>query len=404
VIQTGQRSQKKQHILASLGAIVFLSGCGGEESLSSSKSLARQERSGNESLSVFNPDLVSRQLIKETYRVVQDGEDEWLEYTMGLAVSGRQASLPINHPPIVATGEAHHMLDDDHVVGVLSAGEARAYPWWILSSGHLANDMIQGRPVVVSMCEKCSGISAFVAEVDGMPLDFRMAGVHKGTWFSSDYQTGSYWHPFTGRAWRGPLKGKRMEPLGTYQARWAEWKRDHPNSTVVLGSEEQRRRKHARHDNAVLKFPGRLDILEKKKIQPERRNPRRDLMEDSTMVYGLIGLDGNRAKVFPLESLRNAGGLVQDQLGESPVVLMHQGEFQVGAFRRDLEGEKLDFNLVSETPLVVEDQYGTRWNLWGQAIAGPAQGSQLPLATGYLTEWYEWLYSFPETEVFGEGD
>ena len=52
----------------------------------------------------------------------------------------RPYMLPLNNPSVVTVDEATHLRPDDLVVGVLVAGRARAYPWWILANHHVAND------------------------------------------------------------------------------------------------------------------------------------------------------------------------------------------------------------------------------------------------------------------------
>ncbi len=62
----------------------------------------------------------------------------------------REVFYPLDHPKFVSANEGRHMLDGDHVVGVVHNGEAKAYPMFILDMYHHMNDVVGGEPVVYS--------------------------------------------------------------------------------------------------------------------------------------------------------------------------------------------------------------------------------------------------------------
>ena len=61
----------------------------------------------------------------------------------------RDGIPPLENPKIIQGAEAAYLRLDDPVFGAVVNGEARAYPWRLLASHELANDVIQGRPVTV---------------------------------------------------------------------------------------------------------------------------------------------------------------------------------------------------------------------------------------------------------------
>ena len=152
-----------------------------------------------------------------------------LGYTLGIARARSQFSpalpskekleeartygLPLNNPDAVSPAKAFHMRDEDPVYGVVYRGHARAYPRWLMISYHIANDTIDGSPLMLAQCEVCSSVSAFVPEtpvLNNIPLVFTACGFHGGTFEMCDDYTHSRWQPFAGKAFRGPLKGVRL--------------------------------------------------------------------------------------------------------------------------------------------------------------------------------------------------
>jgi hypothetical protein len=54
---------------------------------------------------------------------------------------------------------------------------------------------------------------------------------------------------------------------------------------------------------------------------------------------------------------------------------------------------------LTDNPLVLVDQRGNKWNMWGRTIEGKDHPSELALVDGYMAKWYEWIENFPETEL-----
>ncbi|MGJ8725289.1 MAG: DUF3179 domain-containing (seleno)protein [Roseibacillus sp.] len=309
----------------------------------------------------------------------------------------RAFNLPLNNPPHVWPEEAVFMRKSDIVLGVLLGDEARAYPWDLLSNFHAVNDYLDGQPIIVNLCEACNGGAAFLATLPDTVIDIRPRGLKNGTWYGVDFQTGSLWYPFVGEAFEGPLKGTKLERIRVYFSSWGDWIRDHPNSSVVMTSHEVKMRPHARQSR--MADPSTFNPQYLKRIVRAQKNPRRSLLPGNTLVFGLIPKEGEPARAFTVESLGDTKSLVQTSLSDTPIVLLLQNRYQIGAYQRLFKGQELKFELTSKTPLVMKDQLGNRWDMWGRTLAGPNHPSELELADGYLAKWYEWIENFPETEV-----
>lgn len=306
----------------------------------------------------------------------------------------REYSLPLNNPAAVPASDASHMRDDDKVVGILIGGRARAYPWWILTNFHVVNDTIDHTPVYVALCEVCSGAAHFDPVLDGWPLDFRVCGANNGTFFVCDFQTKSAWTSFSGAAFGGPLKGRRLLRRPVYQATWAEWRDQHPDTDVAFMSAEVRERPHGKGQH--MGKPVIDDQLQYSIWNVDQR------LAANELVFGLLPpAAGGRGRVYTLAGIRAAGGLIQTAWGGTPIAFVYGGAYRLGCFVRQLDGVTLELTMAARDPLRLHDQLGNVWDEWGQAVGGPAQatGARLAFADGYLTEWYEWINHYPESDV-----
>jgi hypothetical protein len=309
----------------------------------------------------------------------------------------RTFNLPLNNPPVVPPAKAEFLRGDDIVLGVLLEDAARAYPWNLMVNFHAVNDHLNGEPIIVNLCEACNGGAAFLATVPGTVLDIRPRGLKNGTWYGIDFQTGSLWYPFIGEAFEGPLKGTKLERIRVYFSTWEDWVHAHPNTTVAVTTDEVRMRPHGRASRIADQSCMNPEFLER--ISDPRPNPNRDLLPGHQLVFGLIPREGEKAKVFTVESLGDAQSIVQTKVNQAPILLLLQNMYQIGAYQRSLQGTELHMKVTAEKPLVMMDQHGNSWSMWGRTIKGPDHPSELPLIDGYMAKWYEWVESFPDVEL-----
>jgi hypothetical protein len=69
----------------------------------------------------------------------------------------------------------------------------------------------------------------------------------------------------------------------------------------------------------------------------------------------------------------------------------------VGVFEPLLDGRRLTFR--SDADGIVDVETGSRWNLLGQAVVGPATGSRLTPVPHVTTFWFAWRASYESTRV-----
>ena len=306
-------------------------------------------------------------------------------------VSGK---LPANSTPLTApiwlpAQNARHMRPDDPVLGLLVDGLPYALPWWILKNHHVANLTLEGRPIVVKLCEICSSAAAFNPVLQDTRLTFQAIGAYKGTFVTMDHETRSIWASFTGECLTGPLRGKQLEQLPLYQATWAEWISLHSRSLVPDGRGEQRQG-HGAH-----MFPGSAESdrgMAKTLVHRDERLPFNEL------VLG-VKSDGH-ARVYPLVRLHQVGPVLNDALGAQKIVIFSKPKsWMAMAFSCEVDGKCLVFK-SSEDGKIVDRDTMSLWNMFGQATSGPLAGRSLAFMPSLVEEWSAWAAYLPATEIF----
>lgn len=87
-----------------------------------------------------------------------------------------------------------------------------------------------------------------------------------------------------------------------------------------------------------------------------------------------VARDGG-ARAYPLSAVQSAGGVVNDEVGDLPVVLAVDPADNLVAYGRRVDGTELSFESADERHLAAD---GSRWlRVIGEAVDGPHEGTTL---------------------------
>ena len=94
--------------------------------------------------------------------------------------------------------------------------------------------------------------------------------------------------------------------------------------------------------------------------------------------------------------------IVYDEFqGNSLAIIGSSAHDFIVAFNRILEGESLNFKVVQDSlPIIMQDDEGSYWNIFGQATDGPNQGKQLEFPSSFIGYWFSWGTFYPGLEIY----
>ena len=144
----------------------------------------------------------------------------------------------LDQPERLTVAQAAHMRPDEIVYGTELGGTEVAYPLRILGHHELVNDVVDGRPVAMSLCTLCRTAVLFDRRLGDRRLYFETSGLlYNSNKVMVDRQTDTLWNQLTGEALAGPLAGATLEKLPSMAARWRDWVAAYPGSlTLALPS------------------------------------------------------------------------------------------------------------------------------------------------------------------------
>ena len=249
---------KRRTLLATIGGAGSLAGCAGrlggdggpsEEGSSDGSRPGNGNETGNGSV--------------ETLTLAEQGVppticEESLSPAGIRAIAEPAFGAPSEFP---ADPEGYHGLSEaDTVIGLTDGERARAYPRTVLNVHEIVNDTF-GAPVIVTYCPICRSGMVAKRRVDGEATTFDVSGLlwkaprihgaasekdgrvfsdneagvaNNGNLVMYDAATGSYWSQILAAAICGERQGERMTIHPSTVTTWGEWRRDHPDTKVLL--------------------------------------------------------------------------------------------------------------------------------------------------------------------------
>lgn len=221
--------------------------------------------------------------------------------------------------------------------------------------------------------------------VEGRPLQFETRGLYEGVSILWDQETGTIWHHMTGEGLHGPLKGKRLAPVGNVL-----------HTTVAAALETDPGTLVAISDRPIQRETRWAPLLERVPLLGDRFR-RTMYTEDTrrpTMDVGLgLWRDEATARYYPLETVLAADKVVLDTLGGRPVLVYFDPvarallALETEATTANWEGDALR---LSTGEMV---RRGVTYDATGRpgATARPLQ---------VFTRWYGWALTFPATSIY----
>ena len=69
-----------------------------------------------------------------------------------------------------------------------------------------------------------------------------------------------------------------------------------------------------------------------------------------------------------------------------------------------ISGELLEFTAIQDSlPVIMKDNYGGRWDIFGRALSGPAKGEMLKPTTSYMGFWFGFGAFYPGVDIYNQG-
>ena len=292
----------------------------------------------------------------------------------------------IDDPKFTEISGSQFVSDSDVVIGLEINGDARAYPLFILVWHEIVNDVVGGTPVAVTYCPLCYTNQVFERIVNGNEVEFGTSGkLYQSNLLMYDRWTDSYWSQGLGMAVTGKLSGIQLKTIPFDVITWGDWKKLHPDS-LVLTTDTGHLRSYATdpygdyYTDPRIIFP--VDNMD-------------DRMHPKEIILGFHEDGIYKAYKQNDVELHN---VINDNIGETSLMLVSLFPQNSRAFDRNLNGEILQFQYVDGK--ITDAKTESVWSYDGLAISGPLEGNYLTRISMEPEFWFSWVAFHPDTAVW----
>jgi hypothetical protein len=121
-------------------------------------------------------------------------------------------------------------------------------------------------------------------------------------------------------------------------------------------------------------------------------------------VLGVIV--GEKTKVYPIASFPDANKVINETFNGLEIVVVGDKakNFAVSFKRKLSDGTLLEFETVeNELPVIMKDNEGSKWDIFGNAVSGPRVGDELEASNSFISYWFAWAAFYPNAEIYSGG-
>lgn len=304
---------------------------------------------------------------------------------------GKDGIPAINNPSFIKASEVTYLNDNDLVLGFADGDDLRAYPHKILDWHEIINDDTPNHSMAVIYCPLTGTGIGWDREINGMKTTFGVSGLlYNSNIIPYDRATNSNWSQLLLKSVNGNRKGTDAKTFNLLETSWKTWKAMYPNSKIISAKTGYNRSYNTYpygnyKSNTNLLFPVSNSDM---RLHPKKR------------MLAIIN-DGKAAGFTFNEA---ASGITVQQAGfdnKSYVVASNfEANFMV-AFNAVLnDGTKLSFSAVpNQLPIILEDDEGNNWDVFGRAVSGPREGQKLVPVPQMMGYWFAFAAFYPDIHL-----
>ena len=304
---------------------------------------------------------------------------------------GRDGIPALENPEKIPAEEAGYLLEQEFVLGFYDGNQAIAYPHSIMDWHEIVNETINNKLLAITYCPLTGTGIGWDRESYGQESTFGVSGLlYNNNLIAFDRNTNSNWAQLTLMSVNGPLIGTEMGTFPLVETRWGVWKAMFPDTRVVSRNTGVAR-SYGTYPYGDWKT--NEDALFFPVVPDDRRLNRKE------RVHGVL-IDG-KAKVYRFGSFQTTNTLIADTFNGADIMIIGNSDnFIVSFFQVLADGSRPVFTAVDENNVILTDNEGNSWDIFGYAVSGPRLGEQLIPTQSFMGYWFAFGSFYPTPEIF----
>ncbi|MCH8332077.1 MAG: DUF3179 domain-containing protein [Bacteroidetes bacterium] len=296
---------------------------------------------------------------------------------------GKDGIPALKNPDFTTTAGATYLGDNDLVLGYKVGNEIRAYPHPILDWHEIINDDVDGKKIAITYCPLTGSGIGWKRRVGGVTTTFGVSGLlYNSNLIPFDRKSGSNWSQMKQQCVNGEFLGDKPITYHLVETSWKTWKEMYPQ-TKVISEQTGFNRDYTVYPYGDYRTDNNYTLF---------TVSREDLrLPGKERILGVI--IGEKVKAYSIESFNSNVLVINDAFQSTDLVVIgnKQKNFLVAFESKLQDGTKLTFTAVQDQlPLVMTDNEGNKWDLFGEALEGGRKGERLIETDSFIAFWFAW--------------
>jgi hypothetical protein len=307
---------------------------------------------------------------------------------------GKDGIPALLNPETRSINQTTYLKDDDLVLAIKIDNEIKVYPHTILDWYEIVNDQIGVDFFAITYCPLTGTGIGWDRKIDGAATTFGVSGLlYNSNLIPYDRRTNSNWSQMRLDCVNGSLIGEKVNTYTLFETTFRTLKSMGINGEVVTTGTGYSR-SYGTYPYGDYKTND--DLLYFPVAHEDDRLPKKE------RIHGII--DGGRTLAVRFEDFSSGVQVYEETLNEKSIIISgsKQNNFIVSFYTTLDDGTKLEFEPVhGSLPVIMSDNEGNRWDIFGYAVSGPRVGSQLQPTRSLMSYWFAWAAFYPLTRLYG---
>lgn len=294
-------------------------------------------------------------------------EFQWTVPKKSIAGSFNPFALAID--PVLRTAGEIDFIDDESLVAIISFNEnVKVYPYQYLGPFESVNDNLNGIDYALTYCPITKSALCWDRNYNNNIMVIRASGyLLNDNLIAHDANSDTFWSQIGAECIKGKYAGETNKTYNFIETKWKFAKENFPNSKVFTNSSIANKSEN---------------ITKKKSSELKTENSLFGIIEKSP--NGLKKVYGYNYSLFEGKTK-----LYERRISSRKAVII--GNSDLHFITTYFKGSNAEFSAIEDQfPIIMGDDEGNEWNIFGVAVSGPREGEQLESPTNFVALLSAW--------------
>lgn len=306
---------------------------------------------------------------------------------------GKDGIAALTNPDYVSVPGVDFLLPTDLVIGFRLGGQVVAFPHPIMDHHEIVNDIIEDMRIILSYCPLTGSAMAWEGDDNANNYTYGVSGLlYNSNLILYDRETDSNWSQMLMNCVNGERTGENSKMRHVIETTWSAWREMYPNS-LVLSTNTGYGRNYSEYPYGDYKANNSLLFSV---------NNEDSRLHKKERVHGVI-ISSSNTKVYVIGAFTGPGDVmvITDSIGGTNVVVVGSAAKNFAVSYVKGSNAPASFSAVQgQLPVVMTDNEGNLWDIFGFAVSGPRAGERLTPTTSYNAYWFAWAAFYPNAGIY----